>query len=136
VQAAALARSTLSAAARQPAGTGRDADAALRAHSMPPDAARWTRRRWTRTRPSAVRLAGIRALRATSHAPTDRGGAFHARHRGQPVAEAFRADWLAALAKRQEWGVPSAWNDASSNRAALRALRPGARWAARRALDA
>ena len=44
--------------------------------------------------------------------PTDQGGSFLARHRGQPVAEAFRADWLAALAKRQEWAAfLSAWND-------------------------
>jgi soluble lytic murein transglycosylase len=44
--------------------------------------------------------------------PTDHGGAFLARHRGQPVAEAFRADWLAALAKRQEWAAfLSAWSD-------------------------
>lgn len=44
--------------------------------------------------------------------PTDRGGSFLARHRGQPVAEAFRADWLGALAKRQEWAAfLSAWND-------------------------
>ena len=44
--------------------------------------------------------------------PTDRGGSFLARHRGQPVAEAFRNDWLAALAKRQEWAAfLSAWND-------------------------
>ena len=44
--------------------------------------------------------------------PTGQGGSFLARHRGQPVAEAFRADWLAALAKRQEWAAfLSAWND-------------------------
>jgi soluble lytic murein transglycosylase len=35
--------------------------------------------------------------------PVERGAAFLANHRGQPVAEAFRGEWLAALAKREEW---------------------------------
>ena len=35
--------------------------------------------------------------------PIERGAAFLANYRGQPVAEAFRYEWLAALAKRSEW---------------------------------
>ena len=57
-----------------------------------------------------LQYAALRKELATL--PTDRGGSFLARHRGQPVAEAFRNDWLAALAKRQEWAAfLSAWND-------------------------
>ena len=46
--------------------------------------------------------------------PPDRGGAFIARYRDRDpaVADAFRNDWLAALAKRKEWPAFLAlWND-------------------------
>src|SRR5690606_26747382 len=45
--------------------------------------------------------------------PVARGEAFLARHRGKPVAEAFRADWLASLARRNEWtAFRAAWSPA------------------------
>ena len=45
--------------------------------------------------------------------PVRRGNGFLAHHRGQPVARAFRNDWLAALAKRNEWHAFLAnWDDA------------------------
>lgn len=46
--------------------------------------------------------------------PPDRGGAFIARYRDRDpaVADAFRNDWLAALAKRKEWAAFLAqWNN-------------------------
>ena len=44
--------------------------------------------------------------------PTHRGGGFLAKHHGEPVAEAFRGEWLAALAKRNEPAAfLSAWDD-------------------------
>ena len=44
--------------------------------------------------------------------PVHRGNAFIARHRGQPVARAFRNEWIAALAKRTEWQALLAnWDD-------------------------
>ena len=43
--------------------------------------------------------------------PVARGEAFLARHRGEAVAEAFRADWLAALARRDDWrAFRAAWS--------------------------
>lgn len=57
-----------------------------------------------------LEYAALRRQLATL--PTDRGGSFLARHRGRPVAEAFRSDWLAALAQRKEWAAfLSAWDD-------------------------
>src|SRR5690606_6687522 len=45
--------------------------------------------------------------------PVARGAAFLARHRGKPVAEAFRVDWLASLARRNEWAAfRAAWSPA------------------------
>lgn len=44
------------------------------------------------------------------------GQAFLQRHRGQPVAEAFREGWLVSLAKRQDWATfRSAWSAAIDN---------------------
>jgi soluble lytic murein transglycosylase len=41
------------------------------------------------------------------------GENFLARYRGQPVAEAFRADWLASLARREDWAAfRAAWSPA------------------------
>ncbi|MEO5628204.1 MAG: transglycosylase SLT domain-containing protein [Thermomonas sp.] len=45
--------------------------------------------------------------------PTERGSAFLTKYRGQPVAEAFRGEWLGALAKRKDWPALLAyWSDA------------------------
>ncbi|QIL19676.1 lytic transglycosylase domain-containing protein [Thermomonas sp. HDW16] len=44
--------------------------------------------------------------------PTERGGTFLAKYRGTPVAQAFRNEWLAALAKRNDAAAfLSAWDD-------------------------
>ena len=37
--------------------------------------------------------------------PPERGAAFLAKYRGQVVADAFRKDWLAALARRKDWNA-------------------------------
>ena len=43
--------------------------------------------------------------------PVERGAAFLAGHRGEPVAAAFRADWLASLARRKDWrAFRTAWS--------------------------
>ncbi len=43
--------------------------------------------------------------------PDTRGQSFLTRYKGQPVAEAFRATWLASLARRQEWpAFLAAWS--------------------------
>jgi soluble lytic murein transglycosylase len=43
--------------------------------------------------------------------PATRAQAFLDRHRGQPVAEVFREQWLAALARREDWpAFRSAWS--------------------------
>lgn len=55
--------------------------------------------------------------------PPARGAAFLATHAGEPVAAAFRADWLAALARRNEWpAFLDAWDPAITD-PALRCLR-------------
>ena len=59
--------------------------------------------------------------------PVPRGNAFLARHRGEPVARAFRNEWIAALAKRNEWhAVLANWDD-SIDDAGLRCLQLQAR---------
>lgn len=61
--------------------------------------------------------------------PAARGQAFLDRHRGQPVAEAFREQWLAALARREDWPTfRSAWS-ASIKSTALRCSELNARQA-------
>ena len=55
--------------------------------------------------------------------PIPRGNAFLARHRGQPVARAFRSDWLAALAARSEWTALLANWDTGIDDPGLRCLR-------------
>ena len=65
--------------------------------------------------------------------PTQRGNGFLARHRGEPVANAFRNEWLAALAKRSEWQAFQANWDDSIDDAGLRCLRLQARQALGRA---
>ncbi len=43
--------------------------------------------------------------------PPERGTAFLAKYRGQVVADTFRRDWLAALARRKEWNAfLAAWD--------------------------
>lgn len=55
--------------------------------------------------------------------PLTRGRAFLTTHAGEPVAEAFRSDWLAALARRNEWqAFLDAW-DSRIESPALRCLR-------------
>jgi soluble lytic murein transglycosylase len=61
--------------------------------------------------------------------PVHRGNAFLARHRGEPVARAFRNDWLAALAKRSEWQAVLANWDGGIDDANLRCLQLQARQA-------
>ena len=44
--------------------------------------------------------------------PVERGEEFLRRHGSQPVGDAFRAEWLPALGKRDEWqALLSAWRD-------------------------
>ena len=59
--------------------------------------------------------------------PVHRGNGFLARHRGQPVARAFRNEWIAALAKRSEWQAVLANWDNSIDDAGLRCLQLQAR---------
>ncbi|MBN8715439.1 MAG: lytic transglycosylase domain-containing protein [Xanthomonadales bacterium] len=55
--------------------------------------------------------------------PPARGAAFLAAHKGEPVAAAFRADWLPALARRNEWpAFLDAW-DPAIDAPTLRCLR-------------
>ncbi len=59
--------------------------------------------------------------------PIDRGAAFLAKYREQPVASAFRSEWLAALARRQEWQAFLAhWQDGIDD-TALRCMQLNAR---------
>ena len=55
--------------------------------------------------------------------PVPRGNAFLARHRGEPVARAFRGDWLAALAARSEWQALLANWESGIDDPGLRCLR-------------
>src|SRR5690606_35805617 len=61
--------------------------------------------------------------------PIARGAAFLAKHRGTPVGTAFRADWLQALAKRNEWQAFLADWDAAIESTTLRCLQLQARMA-------
>jgi len=54
--------------------------------------------------------------------PVERGNAFLAAHPGEPVATAFRSEWLAALAKRNAWQVFLAQWDPAIDDATLRCL--------------
>ena len=61
--------------------------------------------------------------------PAAGGQAFLTRYAGQPVAEAFREDWLAALARREDWpAFRAAWSP-SIKSAALRCAELNARQA-------
>lgn len=55
--------------------------------------------------------------------PVPRGNAFLARHRGEPVARAFRSDWLTALAARSEWQALLANWESGIDDPGLRCLR-------------
>lgn len=58
--------------------------------------------------------------------PTERGGAFLAKYRDTPVAQVFRNEWLAALAKRNDpTAFLSAWDDGIDD-PALRCARANA----------
>jgi soluble lytic murein transglycosylase len=87
----------------------------------------------TRARYSTQPLAGwleYTALRRDlATLPVERGAAFLASFRGQPVAEAFRGEWLAALAKRNEWqAFLASWQDGIDD-TALRCMQLNARMA-------
>ena len=59
--------------------------------------------------------------------PLERGAEFLRRHGDQPVGDAFRAEWLPALARRGEWqALLSAWREGSGS-TALRCLQLQAR---------
>ena len=61
--------------------------------------------------------------------PTPRGSAFLTKYRDQPVATAFRSEWLAALARRQEWqAFLATWQDDIDD-TALRCMQLNARQA-------
>jgi soluble lytic murein transglycosylase len=65
--------------------------------------------------------------RDLSSLPLDAGRDFLRRHGGQPVGEAFRVEWLAALGKRGEWqALLAAWQDGIES-PALRCLQLQAR---------
>lgn len=55
--------------------------------------------------------------------PIERGNAFLAAHPGEPVAAAFRSEWLTALAKRNAWPAFLAQWDTAIDDATLRCLR-------------
>ena len=61
--------------------------------------------------------------------PVQRGNSFLTRHRDEPVARAFRTDWLAALAKRNEWQAVLANWDSSIDDTGLRCQQLQARQA-------
>jgi soluble lytic murein transglycosylase len=74
-----------------------------------------------------VEYAALR--RSIDTLPAADGQAFLSRYRGQPVAEAFREQWLAALARREDWpSFRSAWS-ASIKSTALRCAELNARQA-------
>ncbi len=55
--------------------------------------------------------------------PVARGNAFLAAHPGEPVATAFRSEWLSSLAKRNEWQAFLAQWDSTIDDATLRCQR-------------
>ncbi|HSD17749.1 MAG TPA: transglycosylase SLT domain-containing protein [Thermomonas sp.] len=65
--------------------------------------------------------------------PVQRGNGFLERRRREPVARAFRGEWIAALAKRSEWQALLANWDAAIDDAGLRCLQLQARQAVGRA---
>ncbi|MGV8922849.1 MAG: transglycosylase SLT domain-containing protein [Thermomonas sp.] len=87
----------------------------------------------TRTRYAKHPLAGwleYADLRRDFDAlPTERGTAFLTKYREQPVATTFRSEWLAALAKRQQWqAFLATWQDDIDD-TALRCMQLNARMA-------
>ncbi len=60
-------------------------------------------RRTYATHPLAGWLEFTALRRELDALPAERGTAFLAKFRGQPVAEVFRSEWLGALAKRRDW---------------------------------
>lgn len=75
-----------------------------------------------RTQPLAGWLEYAALRKRLDTLPVDRGNAFLAAHRGEPVAAVFRSEWLAALAKRNAWPVFLAQWDPSIDDATLRCL--------------
>src|SRR5690554_5780832 len=77
-----------------------------------------------------IEFASLR--RSLDSLPGNQAQAFLARYEGQAVAESFRAEWLRALHKRQDWaGIRAAWSPSVTN-TSLRCIelearqRPGA----------
>ena len=87
----------------------------------------------TRARYATHPLAGwleYTALRGDfATLPADRGAAFLARYADAPVAGTFRNEWLAALAKRQEWQAFLASWQGGIDDTALRCMHLNARMA-------
>ena len=81
------------------------------------------------TQPLAGWLVYTALRKDFSTLPIARGAAFLASYRGQPVADAFRNEWLAALAKRNEWqAFLASWSDDIDD-TALRCMQLNARMA-------
>ncbi|MES2858734.1 MAG: transglycosylase SLT domain-containing protein [Pseudomonadota bacterium] len=96
------------------AGRGQLTDAARNAHANHPLAG------W-------LEFAALRSGFDTL--AVERGSDFLARHRGQPVSEVFRNEWLAALAKREAWPAFLAAWDAGIDSPSLRCSHLSARHA-------
>ena len=61
-----------------------------------------------------IEFASLR--RSLDSLPGSQAQAFLARYEGQAVAESFRAEWLRALHKRQDWaGIRAAWSPSVTN---------------------
>ena len=72
-----------------------------------------------------LEYTGLRRDLATL--PVERGAAFLAKYQDQPVANGFRNEWLAALAKRQDWpAFLATWQDGIDD-TALRCMQLDAR---------
>ncbi|MDQ3159877.1 MAG: lytic transglycosylase domain-containing protein [Pseudomonadota bacterium] len=104
-------------------------DASLR-HAFE-DAARGQLDEATRARYASHPLAGWLEFgglrRELPNLPLERGTAFLSKYRDQSVSAAFRNEWLAALAKRQQWqAFMTAWSDDIDD-PALRCMQVNAR---------
>ncbi|MCO5055770.1 lytic transglycosylase domain-containing protein [Thermomonas sp.] len=76
-----------------------------------------------RSQPLAGWLEYAALRRRLDTLPVERGSAFLAAHPGEPVAAAFRSEWLAALAKRNAWQAFLAQWDPAIDDITLRCLR-------------
>ena len=82
-------------------------EAAARGRPVPPHMSSHPAHGW-------IEFASLR--RNLESLPGDQAQSFLARHEGQAVAESFRAEWLRALHKRQDWaGIRAAWSPEVTN---------------------